>query len=251
MAVLKKNRILVTSPIDKSISIQVEFDVHVSSEGWFSTTIPFDTVEKFKWAEIPLNTNRLSKPGYYKSKTMDGIYDQIKNDCEMYVSSELIDEKIVIKYSIITNCSYCIDDNGGIVPNGRWVGENYQWKEGTERQNATERSPFGIKIFAKPYFKKTYRFKNGKTIDKYEAFSEFGSGTISSDDSRYYLRWLQGLTSIAHENGKLNEIEYNENIAKFFVDAIKGICSINEKIKDLINPESIKELSENNIRLLK
>jgi len=48
----------------------------------------------------------------------------------------------------------------------------------------------------------------------------------------------------------IQEVKYTEHTAKFFVDLIKGICNINEKVKDFIDPESIVKIAESGQKLL-
>ena len=230
----------------------LKFDVNVNKDGTFVTTLPIAFVEMLELANIQTSVNQLGNAGYFTDKTYAGLISKVSSICKEYESRELVSETTVIKYVIQTTCMYCLDINGNIVPNasGEWTKcperQQDDWKEGTETQHAGKHNPFGLMVYAKPVFKRTYKYKSGKTKEEYKDYSAFSGG----DGDAYYIRWLAAISSISPPNGKIMEIEYTEDIAKFFVDLLKGICAINEKIKDFTSPEAIKQIAENKQKFL-
>lgn len=248
MAKVSTERFRIEAEGNKELFLDFKIDINVTKDGMFSATLPKEVVEEFKKSQIDLATNRARNEGYFSDWSMEQLKQQIIGKCNHLLSRELIAEKIIIKYSIQTMASYVIDKDGDIFPNG--VYENVTgWRDGTKILSSTDQSPFGILIYAKPFYRRDYRFKNGAIKTEYEGFNPFGSGTVQEDESNKYLCWLQGLTSIS-PSGETQEIDYTEDTAKFFVDAIKAICRINEKLKDIISPEKIKEIVEKGAKLL-
>lgn len=242
--------------MDGSVKGELEFkyDINVNKDGTFTTTIPQNIVELFDAAQIDLSRNQLRRKGYFTSDTIDGLTKQVLKCCEEYLSRKMISHEIVIKYCIQTTCSYCLDIKGEVVPNGsnEWTKTkdgSYHWKQGTENQHANEHHPFGINIYAKPFHKREFKYKSGKIKQEYEHFSAFGSSETKKN--QHYLKWLEGISSICPpEHGKIMEITYSEDVAKVFVDMLKGICMINEKIKDLITPDKIQLIADSKLKLL-
>jgi len=49
---------------------------------------------------------------------------------------------------------------------------------------------------------------------------------------------------------KPKEIDYTEDIARFFVELLVSVCKMNENIKNKLTPEAIKEVAESGQKLL-
>lgn len=248
MAKLITDRIVRDGAISREIDFK--YDINITKDGIFNTTLPADISELLNGAGIRLERNRLKNLGYFTSSTIDELRSEVNSVISEYLSRELKDDKIVIQYIIQTTCAYCLDITGEIVPNGHFEftkTEKIEWKSGTIKQSAGYRYPFGIRIYAKPFRKKTYRFRSGKEKAEYERMHVKG---ISDKPS--YLYWLDSVCGIEKPKGEnIKEIDYNEDIAKFFVDLLKSICRLNEQIKDMLEPESIKQVVEQKIKFLK
>lgn len=231
--------------------LEFKFDTNVTKEGIFTTTLPAEIAKIFMDAGIRLQRNQLKNYGYFSDSTYDGLLKQVREIGKEYMSRELVSEKTVIRYSISTSCAYCLDIDGKIVPNGQfqWTKtEDYSWKNGTLVQHAAQPRPFGFQIFAKPFIRKDYKYRSGKTVTEYDMLTSFGGSRVKKDQQ--WLQWLEAVCSMDEPNDEIKEIEYNEYVAKFFVDMIKSICMINEKIKDFIEPESIKKIAESGGKFL-
>lgn len=237
---------------DKDDGLKFSFDINVDKDGIFSTTLPTSVVELFESAQIKMGRNRMKNRGYFTDKTLDGLKKQIKDAAEEYMSKELVSEKIVLKYVIQTRCSYCLDPNGEPVPNGQsqWVkSDKYEWKNGTVESDATHQTPFGLLVYVEIFWRRDFKYKSGIVKTEYEHWTGFGSQ--NSKKSQPNLQWLEDLISIAPPDGEdPKEIDYTEEIAGFFVNMIKSICKINERIKDFLEPEAIAKIAASGQRML-
>jgi hypothetical protein len=244
---------------DGETNFTIKFDINITKEGEFTTTLSKDTVAILESALIKLSINQLGNKGYFKSDTKDGLIKQISDIAQEYVSKELISETIILNYLIRTTCSYAFDNDNNIVPNcsHQWIKREYKdapdnyWKNGTKETNATNQEPYGLLVYVKPFVKREYQYKSGKTKVQYIHLCYGGEIAQAALDKGYNLRWLDDICSIAKPNGEnTDEIIYTEENALFFVNIIKSICYINEKIKHFVKPEELQKLINSNIKLL-
>lgn len=245
--------------------LKFKYDVNVDKEGLFSTTLPKDIVELFKDANIDLHQNRMKNLGYLSDKTLEGLKKKVKDISLEYLSRELISEKIVLQYIIQTQCSYALDKAGNICPNPskEWTGMPYymesgaesfpnnKWIEGNIKIYACNPTPFGLQIYIKPFVRRDYKYKSGKTKTEYSRMCYGGEIAEKSLEQGYYLRWLDSVTCI-NKTGDLpiKEMDYSEIVAEFFVNMIKSICKLNERIKDFLEPDMILKIAESRTKLL-
>lgn len=219
------------------------YDVNINQEGFFTTTIPHDVAAKFIECGIQLQKNRLGNPGFFEFRTLEDLTQAMNNLVKEYNSKTLISEDLVIVYQIQTTCSYCLDKNGEPVPNGSvaWTQrDDYEWKSGTKEVYANDREPFGLLLYVRPQIRKVYKFKSGKTKTDFEWVPE----KEHNREDRPNLNFLCSISSIEPIRGEDKmEIPYSEEVAAVFVAMLKSIFKLNEKIKDLINPEDIQRLA--------
>lgn len=231
----------------------MDIDINVNKQGEFTAQIPIEIVKKMEDAGVRFANNRQGKPGLLLAKTMEDIEKQINDIIADYTSEELIESKIIIKYAIDTYCHYIINEDKELVPNGTYMkdydGCNYNpWRNGTYEGFSMNPYPYSLKIYIEPFVKKSYIYKSGKKREIYEHIN--GQVEINSEDHPA-LFWLDNLIRITCDNEmKVQEIDYTEDIAEFFVDLVKALFVLNEKIKDTISPETIKILAESKIKLL-
>lgn len=244
---LKTEKIYVESDIDKESVLTFTISIDVSKGGIFSAIIPSNIVELYEASNIPVDTNRVGTKGYYAENDIDKLINSIKKDAKRYLSVILMESKIVIRYSIDTIASYCINNEGEFVPNPTWGDNGRYWINGTEPSNATWPQPFGIKIFAKPYKKEIFQVQStGKIFIKYSVMT--AHGLDRGDEDKPNLSFLVGICG-ATSKSDLLEIDYTEINAKFFVDLYKAIFMLNEKIKPFIKPEELLKLIESQKKL--
>jgi hypothetical protein len=227
--------------------IDFEYDVYVNKEGLFTTTIPEPWGDKLHEAGIYSNWNRNRRMGFFESRTLEGLNKLIVDNLKVLVSKELTDERIVLKYMVSTTCSYMIDEQGTILPNGFWAGDDGSgWKGGNVNSNAAWPVPYGLQVYVEPCKKQTYTFRDGRTKVEYVRLEE---GV--DFEKRSPLHWLDSLTAMAvPKMGKMQEIEYTEPVARFFVGMVSSICKMNEQIKDFLTPEAIKEIADKGMKFL-
>lgn len=236
------------------------YDINVDKEGLFSTTLPAEIVAKFEAAGVELKPNRLNNKGYFSDKTYEGLKKQVAAVVAEYLSRELVSEAIVIKYVIQTQCAYSFNDAGDIIPNCgyEFTGRGHNdpglagWSGGTVDMDATHRRPFGIQVYAKPFFRRSYKYKSGVVRVEYDRLQE------PDKKDRPNLAWLDGVVGIAvpdahwgHKDTEgCAEIEYTEEVAEFFVNLLTSICKVNERIKDFLTPDAIRVIAQNKTKLL-
>lgn len=227
-----------------------KYDVNITKEGLFTTTIPKEAADKLKAANIDIGRNRIGNPGYFQDKTLDGLQGQVNAIVAEYYSRELVDEKIVIRYQIRTTCSYCLDVNGIPVPNGqgRWTGmDEYKWENGTTPTHSSNREPFGLLMWVEANTRRVYKYRSGTEKVEYHRcdWNDFEDADKPNLD---YLASIRSINTISGE--KTQEIDYTEAVAGVFVGMLKAIFMMNEKIKAWTTPEAITRLAEQKLKLL-
>lgn len=248
MGKLKVAHIVIAGASKKDLEFDI--DINVSASGIFTATLPQHISALFSDAGISLDTNgrRNGNPGFFSNKTYDGLIRQIESFAKEYVSCQLAGKKIVIQYIIQTTCKYLINDAGEIVPNGRFVedyGGRHHWKQGTLSQHATDPKPFGLQTYVKATIREDFVYLSGKTHTRYSEVPELEC------ENRPNLKWLCGICCMSKPHFEsLSEMDYNEDTAEFFINIVRSICALNEKIKDILDPKSIQQLIENKIKLL-
>lgn len=124
-----------------------------------------------------------------------------------------------------------------------WDSKNPEnkWHNGNIDIYAQNPQPFGFLIYAKPLIKRKYKYRSGKTKTEYERMCYGGEFADEALRNGYYLRWLDAVPCINKpDEVKTSEMDYNENTAMFFVNMIKSVCMMNERMKDFLNPEAME-----------
>lgn len=233
-----------------------KYDINVSVDGKFYTTLPQDIVEILEKCGVGLSYSRRRKKGYFESETKEGLIKLIDKVIDELRVKEKISEDLVIRYEIRTQCGYCVDKDNTIKPNGSWVDEDTfqknNWSHGTAgiELSWSKGSPYGFLIYAEAFYKRVYKYKSGREQTEYD---EIAAEDVPLGHENYYLNFLNSFIKIHYEEEHdIQEVPYTEKTAKFFCELIVGVCTLNEKIKDLINPESILKIANSeNFKLLK
>lgn len=187
-----------------------------------------------------------TKKGRFRASTYKELIDKIGESCQDYISSELIEEKVFIRYSIATACTYKMNGTD-FVPNGAyendsdWINGNYS---GTFSSDPLS---YGFNVYAVPYVKQTFKYKSGKTFEK-EISITYYKGDIEIGPNAKWLHSIVRQTPL--RNATIKEIEYTEEVAGVFVSMYKSIFAINEKVKNFTEPEQIKILASKNQKLI-
>lgn len=224
MARLVKQRIIT----DK---ITFSFDVNITNDGMFTTTLPAEVVNKLEAAGIQLNRNQLKNSGYYHSDTMIGLCKAIRKDVDKYSERHVVSEEIVLRYQIETRCTYCKTKEGQIVPDGGWqqkIDGDHKWLGGTREMHATSRETYGLDVYVEPQFKTVYSFPDGSTHTDYRNLTEEEEGEGTT------LHWLASVRAMKELWGRdIKDIKYTEEAGEFFKSLILFIIRINEKLQDV------------------
>jgi hypothetical protein len=250
MARLGKEIIIVRDKKDRSFYMELEFVINVNVDGYFTTTLNESDVKTILNFNVDLYTNgrNRARKGFFQNKTKEGLLAEIRNVLEKCMSRELIEEKIILRYSFCTVASFGFTMDGKIVPNMGWhkdgkLNDILHWQNGTIQTHATNPHPVGVQMYIKPFFKRTFKYLDDREKIEYVEFSPFG-GDVAKDD-QYYLLWLENICSTKPpENGKIQEMDYSEDRAKFFVNMFKSLCKLAHTIAGFTEPENLTKLIE-------
>lgn len=233
-------------------NLDFKYNINVTADGKFNTTLPASIVEIFEGASMDMKGDR-GRKGYFVSGSLKDLIGIVDSLVKEYVSTTIVSENLIIRYSIQTQCTYVITDDGDIGPNGHYssIPGDEKWKSGTVRTYANDKTPYGLQVFAKPLVKRVLRYKSGKMKDEYSYVTMAGKGAFTGEFYKLdeHGKWLDDVVGIGPV-GPVKEMPYSEKMAEFFVNMIKSICKLNERIKDYIEPDALMQLAENGQKLL-
>lgn len=241
---------------------RIVFDtpVSVTKDGMFTTTLPREAAETLESYGPKLDVNRAGRAGFFSSDTLEGLRREIEKAVNEAISKELVEDKLIIKYSVTTKCSYAIDTDGEIIPNGCWRkdpverGKEYgtDWREGNANSRSYGNLPT-VSVFARVFHKRTYAYRSGRTIQKLEIYRpKIKDGRGSSID------WINSLCNISSSDSIFDhkedythtpEVDATEENAAMFVRLFKLIFQCNELFKNLNIPEFFLEMVAKNMPL--
>ena len=222
--------------------------VNVTKEGLFTTTLPKEATDLLESYGPKLDLNRVGRAGFFSSDTLEGLRREIEKTIEEAVSKELIEDKLIIKYSITTAGHYALDTDGEIIPNGCWrkdpeerkkeFGTN--WREGNSKGSTMYGTCPSVSVFARVFHKKTYAYRSGRTIQQLETYYP-----ETKDGRGKAIDWINSLCNISSTrqwNGKEDfsntpEIDATEENAEMLVQLFKLVFQCNELFKEMNNPE--------------
>lgn len=235
---------LVVNVITDQEKIHIVTPVTVTKEGLFTTTLPDQSAKILLDYGMDLKHNRAGRSGFFSSDTLEGLRKQIEKVALEAISRELIEDKPVIKYQVITKGHYVLDDDNEIIPNGCWVkdkksDDNFcnKWREGNSNNTFHGDTPT-ISVFARVFHKKTYSYKSGKLLHTLEPYRPKQNGRGNS------LDWINSLCNITPvyfgfkpDYNQFPEVEATEQNAAIFVKLFTFIFQANELLKEMQNPE--------------
>lgn len=219
--------------------IKFTYEVNVSKDGRFSTTLPKEAVSKIEAYGVTMDANRVGNRGYFTSETMEGLSDAIRKVVEEAVSCELVSTEDVIKYQIMICASYCKnradETDTELYPNGKGLCDNYQWVDGNVRNDRLERKPTSFSVYVKPITIKRYRYKSGK--ERTEE-SDIDESKYSKGSAILFLNSLVNIYPDRYMTVK--ELPCTEENAEFFKKAILSIWKLNEAIGDILKKDMLE-----------
>lgn len=220
--------------------IKFTYDVNVTKDGRFTTTLPKEAVSLIESYGVTLDKNRAGNTGFFSSDTMEGLASNIYKAVEEAVSCELVGTEDVIKYQIMICAAYC--RNGAdetdteLYPNGVGLNGGYIWKDGNVRCDGLDRKPASFSVYVKPMTIKRYRYKSGK-----ERTEE------ANIDERKYpkgsaILFINSLVNTYPNNFMaVKEISCTEENAEFFKKAIMSIWKLNEAIGKILKEDTLEQ----------
>ncbi len=249
MAVLGKEKIRVEDKSDRNYFIESEFVLNVNADGYFTTTLSESNVKIIESYKIQLYTNGRSgaRKGFFMNKTKEGLLAEIRKVLEQCISKTLIEEKIILRYSFCTVANFGLTIDGVVIPNMGWsedgeINTDLYWLNGTVLTHAANPQATGVQMFVKAYAKRKFKFLDGRESTEYFEISRYEEKA----KEKYYLRWISEICSTKPpSHGNIQEMDYTEQRAKFFVEMYKALCKLAHNIAKFTEPEKMIELIEN------
>lgn len=230
---------------DRGLLYRLKYDVYCDKDGIFSTTLPKDFVNEYEATGLEMASNRMGTSGYIHSESLKGLAEKVENTVKELFQKEVVSDTLVIRYSFNTYCHYCINEKGDILANGDGV-EDWKnvnaWRNGTEDHSSMSVKPYGFAVGVHIQRKIVYRHLTGRET------SVVGKAEESQlcEDGKF----LKRLIRINHGRNT-QEMEYTPERAKFFADLIRGICTMNERIKDMVtDPVAMIGIADSGKKLL-
>lgn len=219
--------------------IKFTYDVNVSKDGTFSTTLPKEAVAKIESYGVTLNTNRLGNRGYFSSDTMEGLESKIRAAVEEAVSCELVGTEDVIKYQILICASYCRnsadESDTNLYPNGKSLNSNFQWVDGNVCSDGLSQHPHSFSVYVRPMTVKRYRYKSGKERKEEERIDE----TKYPEGSA--IRFINSIVGNFPDSYiAMKQMPCTEENAEFFKKAIMSIWKLNEALGRILKDDTLE-----------
>lgn len=219
--------------------IKFSYDVNVSKDGTFSTTLPKEAVSKIVAYGLTLNKNRMGTPGYFTAKTMEELKRNIYKAVEEAVSCELVSTEDVIKYQILICASYC--RNGAdetdteLYPNGAGLKGSYQWIDGNVNSDGLSQKPTFFSVYVEPVAIKRYRYKSGRER------TEEGHIDVRKYPEGSAIRFIDSLVNVyPHKHIEVKQMPCTEENALFFKKAIMSIWKLNEALGKILHDDTLE-----------
>lgn len=213
--------------------------VNVTTAGEFTTTLPTELVSWLAEVGIGPQADRLGANGRITAMTLDGLKLALNKLKEAYETYEIVDERVVIGFDVQMFCAYVKGFDGKFYANGVGAPQSSDvagcvWVEGTTPVMGGNRRPFGFSIHAQALTQKIIRYCDGKERTLFEFY-------VPKEGDDEYLVFLSRVMSYS---GQRQIVDYTENVGKFFYNLYQAVFQMNEQIKDFLNVDGIKFLSE-------
>lgn len=216
-----------------------EYFVNVNKDGLFSAYLPEEIIIKLEKYGIGIAYGRGRRKGFFEAKSLVEIEEAILKTIQKFSEKKLISSKIILRYEITTNCSYCKTKKGKIIPNGYWDKEKDRengcnWYEGTETMNACNRDAYGFSIYVKPRKLNVWVYPDKTEYKEYVLLEDEDIKEGST------LDWLNSITAIQSRNdNKVKDIDYSEEVGLFFKHIILYVCNLNERLQKIFGEEIV------------
>lgn len=252
MAQLPKRRFFTKSNSGEKLNFECE--ISVNSKGIFSVRLPreipdflaaakhISKEDKFK----PTCVEKLREYHCVSGRDLELCCNLIERAAYQYLEYEAVEE-LVILYDMNAFCHYVKDKDGKIYANGHdardMKGEEYHhdddcWHGTHGRQSISAHAPFYfVGLYAHVWTKIT---KTRGTYVKVEFENPGNSLARKSYGERLNSTvrlYPEDFGRGSQERHGLKEMPYTEEAAKFFYEALMGICKLHDMIDGVINNE--------------
>jgi len=163
-----------------------------------------------------------------------------KMDCEKEI-------KRVIVYRVQTDYNIWESLNSTLHPDGS-EGNKGKWRGGNAVQYLHDKPVFSIGLAAAVYDKTTYKPKIGTGKHRQEYLIAH-----AEEPTRNYMEMLNAFVgiNIRPDSDQTKEMEYTEDAARFFYEAMISLCSLALKLDNFFKDEkNLQQAIENKIKLL-
>lgn len=180
--------------------------------------------------------------------------DLLKRTLEAQIGGRRYVRIVNVERGAVSSVYAFVDQNGDVLkpasfktpaahPRGNHTAK---WQDGTVPSDASNPTPYGFLVYAKPRYKVTYSYPEGdRTTVEYEHVPE----REDDEEKRPNLFFLNETcsmrapgTGFGERSVELSEVTYTEALALFFVNSIKAVWNINERVKALNDPKVLLEL---------
>jgi hypothetical protein len=241
----------------------------VDSSGLFTLQIPDDLYEITKSftifdKDVP-NPQKFSVDLYVHhagGKSQHRVSGHALENCTKYIR-KLIEYKMdcdkvitrVIVYRVQTDYSIWESLTGTLHPNGSGQDNKGKWRGGSSGVGSVsihEQPVFSIGLAAAVYDKTTYKPKTGTGQHRQEY--SIVNAEDHLDPNKNYLERLNSFVgfNIRPDSDQTKEMDYTEEAAKFFYEALMSLCGMALKLDDFFKDEkNIQKAIEGKVKLLR
>lgn len=237
---------------DSGEELSFESDVSVNNDGVFSVTIPEelqdsctvvindDLIPEMNYRSCTTGRRTRSSKTVVTSRSMEQCCKIISVAAKHYLKCETKTERVIV-YGMEMQLAAWKDENGDYKPNGYCKGDTRsgKWLGGKGAEcfcvNANHQTEFyKVGIIAYVCDKTTYMRQN-HTRTVYEKVQVH----FTKDDS--WLEKLNSFVGIQYRDpspyNNIKEIPYSEAAARFFYDAMIGLCALADRVFNFLNDE--------------
>jgi len=232
-----------------------ESEIHVSTDGEFSCTVPEYLVDALATVGKASTKDHRAPARYVqKLRTNYRAYSPSKAELLAYVNEShrqfyeaVVTVELIICYDWYAEVNYWLNPDGTMAANGTMAdavsrnhdGTGGNWSEHHLRTglpicaNYTTQH-YSVGIYAAVHKKKTYTRASGATVT-WERITQFDSVSTMSEWG-VKLSGLVGL-SAPKSPDRLHQMPYTEEAARFFYESMMAVCEIGRRFKNFFGDE--------------
>jgi len=225
--------------------LEFKSDLSVDSEGVFSATIPeevFDSLRTIRgrgeFADVDVGQPRR----YYRASapTLDVLKKAIKAAMDEHLAVEVITDRVIV-YGYTTDVNAYEDGDGTLHANG-YIGDDVVGRWHPMGRNMSPHNPashFQVGLAAAVMDKITYRRQRSERVEYKRPVWEHSHLEFPT-----YASKLNAFVGIRLRRPEaMSQMPYTEEAAKFFYDAMIGLCMLGKRIHEFFGDEEQVQLA--------